>query len=292
MTPLRGVRVFSLLILFSLFGEYALQINPWPSPYYPGYPELGGYPMPGPMPAIPGFPRFPLLENSVANKVRVVGGRNATLGEIPYQVSIRLGNKNHNCGGCLIDKEWVLTAAHCLGPTSKYVTMGTIELNSGGITTGVSKFIKHPGYTQSSRSNDIGLLKLDKAVEFDQFIQPLTLPADDMGADSTLTLSGWGYLSYPNGYTPNNLQVLEVKSISNTLCSEKWAPYKIFPTGFCTIVPAGKGVCKGDSGGPLASNGEIHGIVSFGAACALGYPDVYTRVYSYKQWIQDTINQN
>lgn len=73
--------------------------------------------------------------------------------------------------------------------------MGTIELNTGGITTGVTKFIKHPGYTQSSRLNDIGLLKLDTEVEFDQFIQPLTLPANDVEADSTLTLSGWGYLS-------------------------------------------------------------------------------------------------
>lgn len=42
---------------------------------------------------------------------------------------------------------------------------------------------------------------------------------------------------------------------------------------------------QGDSGGPLVVNGSQVGIVSFGRPCAVGYPDVYTRVSSFTSWI-------
>lgn len=55
----------------------------------------------------------------------------------------------------------------------------------------------------------------------------------------------------------------------------------------CTTNSMGKGVCYGDSGGPLSSlENQLIGIVSWGKGCAIGIPDVYTNVYSYTNWIQ------
>lgn len=41
----------------------------------------------------------------------------------------------------------------------------------------------------------------------------------------------------------------------------------------------------GDSGGPLTSGGSLHGAVSWGVACARGFPDVYSRVSAHRDWI-------
>lgn len=43
----------------------------------------------------------------------IVGGTDAVAGEHPYMVSLRLKN-SHFCGGSIVAKRYILTAAHCL----------------------------------------------------------------------------------------------------------------------------------------------------------------------------------
>ena len=63
-----------------------------------------------------------------------------------------------------------------------------------------------------------------------------------------------------------------------------------------------KGVCKGDSGGPLMvkDNGKFYliGIVSYGADdkangiyCKRGYPGIFTDVSRYDDWIAKSIKE-
>ena len=60
------------------------------------------------------WPAAPLSQQT--GRGRIVGGEEAADGEFPWQVSLRQiagVGATHFCGGSVIDKDWVLTAAHC-----------------------------------------------------------------------------------------------------------------------------------------------------------------------------------
>lgn len=48
---------------------------------------------------------------------RIVGGRDAEINQFPYQISLRLYNQ-HICGGSIISKNYIITAAHCVSTFS------------------------------------------------------------------------------------------------------------------------------------------------------------------------------
>lgn len=219
---------------------------------------------------------------------RVAGGKDAARGQFPYQVSLRISQNKHLCGGSILNKRWVLSAAHCLEhlkqPKDVNVATGTV-LISGGDIYPVEKIILHEKYHVPD--NDIALLKTSKDIQFDEFTQPISLPISSQQIYSRGVASGWGLTSEGSGLS-RNLQYLEVDVLSNEDCG---MVFSIDRTNICTASPKGQGLCSGDSGGPLVSDNQLIGVLSWGPPCGSGGPDVFARVSEYKDWINEKMAQ-
>lgn len=69
--------------------------------------------------------------NEFTIDTRVVQGQNATKGQFPFYVflKIQIGNAYAACGGSLISDDWVVTAAHCLyGASNAEVHLGSLRV--------------------------------------------------------------------------------------------------------------------------------------------------------------------
>jgi secreted trypsin-like serine protease len=259
------------------------------------------------------------------NNDMIVGGKAASGNKWPWQVFIVMqvpGTDNASvCGGSLISKSWVLTAAHCFGndiaPVIGYGNTKVDQLKWAK----TSKVIVHKGYNGETHENDIALVKLAEPIEYGEGVNRATLATPDFYA--TLPgkkgiVTGWGATvdkeafnkSFPdteldqNFLQPNDLQEVQVPIQSLEKCRanyEKGTGLYVPDGQMCAgLKVGGKDSCHGDSGGPLVvatkespSGYAQVGIVSWGVGCAKpSLFGAYTRVDYYNDWITENVSAN
>ncbi|KAJ8921899.1 hypothetical protein NQ315_008532 [Exocentrus adspersus] len=237
--------------------------------------------------------------------------------QFPHMAVIGFGDKNNTqwlCGASLISYNFVLTAAHCLNSAEfglpKYVRIGDLDLatdtdEAGPQDFNVKNVFPHPEYKKPARYNDIGLIELDRNVTLTQFVSIACLDTKRNHTEKQMTATGWGRTEFL-GDSSSFLLKAQFDIAPNDACrpfyekDEENLPMGVIDDlQICAGGVKEQDTCQGDSGGPLqvlsarSSSIIVYDIVavtSIGKPCGLTKaPSLYTRVYSYLEWIEDIV---
>lgn len=100
----------------------------------------------------------------------------------------------HFCGGSIINNRWALSAAHCTigrAQNAVRVVVGTVFLNSGGVSHTSSRIVNHPSYNANTIANDVSVVQTATVIGFNAQVQPIALGSAQHGATAAV-VSGWG----------------------------------------------------------------------------------------------------
>jgi len=267
--------------------------------------------------------------NNVDINSRIVGGETVAYRSWGWAVSVRNSYDVHICGGTILSKYFILTAAHCFLKVSEEYLPYSIAVGIDSLlsTTGqiriVSQIIIHPKWNSTGTENDIAILKLNTSILMnDTNIAKICLPKVTKLQQvrypilhSSLVAIGWGITTWEDFISPMYLRQVTLEAIDNTesKCNKI---IKNVHLQFCAaVIGGGKGneidliifkklnlildTCQGDSGGPIMHFSTrkrrwiLTGIISYGYRCALReYAGVYTRISVYIDWIQSIVDND
>ncbi|XP_075768356.1 cathepsin G-like isoform X2 [Pelodiscus sinensis] len=225
---------------------------------------------------------------------RIIGGRASRPHSRPYMAYVEVWKDQAvtgRCGGLLVRKDFVLTAAHCgCIACNIRVTLGAHDLSAAEDSQQrlwVQRTIPHPEFTPEPLTHDLLLLQLEQPVVVTEEVKPLALPSvrSAVRPGQTCLVAGWGLRSPAALVAPNTLHEVEVEVQDNDTCTMYCAGYRE-DSMLCAGSPFQRGSAfRGDSGGPLVCNRVPQGLVSYGNING-SPPAVYTRIAKFVPWIR------
>ncbi|GIY55736.1 transmembrane protease serine 2 [Caerostris extrusa] len=188
------------------------------------------------------------------NGDRIVGGRDATIEEYPWQVSLKFTNffikPTPLCGGTILNEEWIVTAAHCVYkrlPRNFEVAVGItsqdekifnsykklsepIDVNALHFrafnlffSIKVDKIKVHEQFKPDTFLNDIAIIHVKSAIEFSSQVNGICLPQVEQNVTGLATTTGWG-ATLEDGDMSSILQAVEVPLIPQSKCIDLFGP--------------------------------------------------------------------
>ncbi|PZC80640.1 hypothetical protein B5X24_HaOG214207 [Helicoverpa armigera] len=240
---------------------------------------------------------------------RIVSGWEARPGQHPHHAALRLVSEVggvSGCGGSIVSKEWVITAAHCTaGRITVVVRGGVVSLTDPEYIFETTEFYNHPQYNDLLplvvQPHDISLVKVQRPFVYSRLLSPIRVQSR---ADAYRNYDGEQVYASGHGRTWTLGPVTEVlnwvylNAVSNPACAAIFGNALIIDTTICArfFNVTSQSTCQGDSGGPLVHVGSdgvptLIGVTSFVAGgdfgCHSGLPAGFIRPGPYHSWFQE-----
>lgn len=192
------------------------------------------------------------------NSFKLIGGEAVSM-ELHNQlfkhhVAVRSHEEPWWCGGSIINRVQILTAAHCVynkSPYSLYIRAGS--LNTTGVVRNDSNVKVHYAYNKVKFDSDVAMSVLQDPLEFTESIGPVKLANSSVTIyeeiGTMLTICGYGRSEYSN--SDSLLRYFELPINDIELCRKQYEPDGDIITDnmFCVGNITMKFNTEGDSGG-------------------------------------------
>ncbi|KAL5276505.1 hypothetical protein ACFFRR_001996 [Megaselia abdita] len=241
---------------------------------------------------------------------KVINGTETSITGNEHIISLRLRKKDwffgsgFICGGSIIAKNAILTAAHCLWDADALkfrradefiVAMGSADRfdMDNSFRFDVTHYVKMETFNITSYKDDMAILFLDKYIpDKTPTVKIINLEDKFVNPNSECNVTGWGDMGGGLG-TSAVLMTAKVPIIDDQTCSTNYEDMILDGMLCAGYMAGGTDACNGDSGGPLVCDKKLVGVVSTGYQCALeGFPGIYANVSFYRPWILKNLQSN
>jgi secreted trypsin-like serine protease len=193
------------------------------------------------------------MQSYFSTESRIVGGDTASDFAWPWQVYITFKSQ-FTCGGTLIDRRHVLTAAHCIvgqsnNPNDYLVRVGAHNMIRQGYYAGtiyrVSKVFVNENYVSAEYGYDIAILRLVYSVDISDTVNVICLPSSanfNVPMYSPVVITGFGVTS-EGGTLPYTLQQAIIQILPT--CGDVYTSFSDATQICAGLQKGGKDTCQG-----------------------------------------------
>uniref|UniRef100_A0A182Q0G3 Peptidase S1 domain-containing protein n=1 Tax=Anopheles farauti TaxID=69004 RepID=A0A182Q0G3_9DIPT len=244
---------------------------------------------------------------------RMASGVDVEQWEVPYQVSFRLIEADRHLGsGAILNVRYVITQASFLWkllrtyPDQPLATLARVRFGEAALKSqsddqfrSIHSHTYHPFFDFEEARNDIALVRTAEYIEFNRFVQPISIRKAPVLEGTVVEYTDWGADKNPatqDDYK-EQLQRLEAQAISNDRCKELLSTWDlqnfVYDSRVCIVTNGTGSVCTGNVGGPLVvvENGQplLVGVMSYVyRACNPQAPGGFERLWNHYDWITKT----
>ncbi|EDW91233.2 serine protease grass [Drosophila yakuba] len=232
-------------------------------------------------------------------KYKIIGGHNAPEATAPWMAMV-IGERGFICGGSLIAKRFVLTAAHCVGNVDLKVHLGVLDQEEAKASNEFHVDGMFVHMDSDLGKHDIALLRLAKPVQYADKVSPICVLLDPLFKnldEHIIKFRTYGWGQTQSSKSSRMLQKTSLFNLRRSECSILFPHMEIDRNHVCAE-RANASTCSGDSGGPLTAivtYDHVPTVFQFGVT-SYGFEDcskatVFTNVMAHLDWIVNTVRR-